>query len=228
MSYLPLWLDDETPFPPLDQALTEPNGLLCAGGDLSVDRLLDAYSQGIFPWYSEGDPILWWSPNPRMVLAPSEIKISRSLSKVIRNSGMEVRFNTAFSDVIHACAAPRDDDDNGSWIIPEMIEAYLRLHKAGYAVSAETWQAGRLVGGLYGVRIGRMFFGESMFSRVSNASKVAFAGLCKQLESENVVLIDCQMKTSHLASLGAAEISRREFAQIVATSLVDTRLTTAD
>jgi leucyl/phenylalanyl-tRNA--protein transferase len=227
MSEFLLWLEDDTPFPPLDQAFVEPDGLLCAGGDLSVDRLLDAYSQGIFPWYSEGDPILWWSPDPRMVLAPSEIKINRSLAKVIRNSGMEVRFNTAFDEVIHACAEPRDDDA-GSWIIPEMIEAYLRLHQAGYALSAETWQAGKLVGGLYGVRIGRMFFGESMFSRESNASKVAFVGLCQKLEQEKVALIDCQMKTSHLASLGAYEISRREFAGIVASSLAETRLSSSD
>lgn len=227
MSELLLWLDGDAPFPPLDQAFVEPDGLLCAGGDLSVDRLLDAYSQGIFPWYSEGDPILWWSPDPRMVLAPSEIKINRSLAKVIRNGGMEVRFNTAFEDVINACAAPRDDD-GGSWIIPEMIEAYIRLHQAGYALSAETWKAGKLVGGLYGVRIGRMFFGESMFSLESNASKVAFAALCEKLEQENVGLIDCQMKTSHLASLGAYEISRREFAGILASSLVDTRLSSSD
>ncbi|MFT5063842.1 MAG: leucyl/phenylalanyl-tRNA--protein transferase [Gammaproteobacteria bacterium] len=227
MSKLLLWLEDDSPFPPLDQALVEPDGLLCAGGDLSVDRLLDAYSQGIFPWYSEGDPILWWSPDPRMVLAPSEIKISRSLAKIIRNSGMEVRFNSAFSEVIHACAKPRNED-TGSWIIPEMIEAYIRLHQAGYALSAETWQAGKLVGGLYGVRIGRLFFGESMFSQQSNASKVAFVALCRKLELENVALIDCQMKSSHLASLGAYEIPRLAFAQIVASSLVEPRLSSSD
>lgn len=227
MSDLLLWLESDAPFPPLDQAFEDPNGLLCAGGDLSVDRLLDAYSQGIFPWYSEGDPILWWSPDPRMVLAPSEIKISRSLSKVIRNSGMNVRFNTAFEDVIQACAKPRDYD-GGSWIIPDMIEAYIRLHKAGYALSAETWQAGKLVGGLYGVKIGNMFFGESMFSIQSNASKVALAGLCEKLRAEGVALIDCQMNTSHLASLGAYEISRREFAQVVSESIAITRLSPDD
>ena len=218
MSDFLLWLEEDTPFPPLDQAFEEPNGLLCAGGDLSIDRLLDAYSQGIFPWYSEEDPILWWSPDPRMVLPPSEIKIHRSLAKVIRNSGMEVRFNTAFADVIHACAAPRDAD-SGSWIIPEMVDAYVNLHQAGYAHSAETWLDGELVGGLYGVRIGNVFFGESMFSRVSNASKVAFATLCKQLAEDRVAIIDCQMKTDHLASLGAYEIPRREFAEIVAANI---------
>lgn len=215
------------PFPPLDQALTEPNGLLCAGGDLSVARLLEAYSQGIFPWYAEGDPILWWSPDPRMVLAPSEMKVSRSLRKVIRNSGMKVRFNTAFTAVMQACAEPREAD-HGSWITPEMIDAYTQLHHAGYALSAETWQAGKLVGGLYGVKIGRIFFGESMFSRESNASKVALAGLCEHLHAEHVALIDCQMQTSHLASLGAYEIPRQQFAEIVAESIFDARSAKAD
>lgn len=204
------WLTGNTPFPPVTTALTAPNGLLAAGGNLSADRLLDAYRQGIFPWFSPGDPILWWSPDPRMVLVPKEFKLSRSLEKVLRNGGFEVRFDTAFEQVMRACAAPRPGQ-NGTWIQEDMIAAYCALHESGYAHSVEVRLDGILVGGLYGVAIGRMFYGESMFSRVNNASKVALAHLTGQLDRWQFGLIDCQMNTPHLASLGAREIPRAEF-----------------
>jgi len=200
----------DTPFPPVELALSQPNGLLAAGGDLSAERLVDAYRHGIFPWFSEGDPILWWSPNPRMVLFPKEFKISHSLGKILHKNDYEVRFDTAFEDVMRACAAPRKEQA-GTWILEEMIEAYCELNRRGYAHSVETWINGELVGGLYGMAIGKMFYGESMFSRRSNASKIALAHLTKQLESWNFGMIDCQMNTPHLASLGAREIPREEF-----------------
>jgi len=204
------WLTVNAPFPEVGTALREPNGLLAAGGDLSPERILDAYRHGIFPWFSPGDPVLWWSPDPRMALFPAEFKLSRSLARVIRNGGFELRFDTAFESVMRACAEPRPGQ-NGTWIQEDMIAAYCALHELGYAHSVETWRDGELVGGLYGIAIGRMFYGESMFSREANASKVALAHLARQLERWNFELIDCQMNTPHLASLGAREIPRAEF-----------------
>lgn len=204
------WLDASTDFPPADRALREPNGLLAAGGDLSIPRLLNAYRHGIFPWFNPGEPILWWSPDPRMVLVPNEFKVSHSLRKTLGRKIFEVRFDTAFETVMRACAAPRDGQA-GSWIHEDMIAAYCALHELGYAHSVESWHNNQLVGGLYGVAIGRMFYGESMFSRVSDASKVALAHLALQLGRWHFGLIDCQMNTPHLASLGAREIPRIDF-----------------
>jgi leucyl/phenylalanyl-tRNA--protein transferase len=208
------WLGTEIGFPPLESALAEPNGLLAVGGDLSPRRLLEAYRRGIFPWYSDGDPILWWSPDPRMVLVPGELRVTRSLAKTLRNKAYEVRFDSAFDEVMRGCAAPRDDQP-GTWITAEMRAAYGRLHELGYAHSVETWIDGRLAGGLYGVAIGRAFFGESMFTRTRDASKIAFVHLVRRLEREGYGLVDCQMHTEHLASLGAREIPRREFSRRV-------------
>ena len=198
------------PFPPPESALRDPNGLLCAGADLSVERLLAAYRSGIFPWYSGDEPILWWSPDPRMVLFCDELKVSRSLAKNLRNKGFEIRIDSAFSRVIRACAEPRRSE-SGTWIGREMQAAYVALHRAGHAHSFETWQEGRLVGGLYGVAIGRAFFGESMFSRATDASKVALVGLVATLRARGFPMIDCQQRTPLLASLGAREIPRRGF-----------------
>lgn len=206
------WLDRTSRFPPLDTALREPNGLLAVGGDLTPQRLLSAYSQGIFPWFSEGDPILWWSPDPRMVLFPAELRVSRSLAKTLRNKIYQVRFDSAFDQVVQACAGPRHGE-SGTWIVPSMQEAYSRLHALGYAHSVETWVDGQLAGGLYGVAIGKMFYGESMFTRVSDGSKIALVHLVRKLAAEGFGMIDCQMETEHLASLGARPIPRREFAQ---------------
>jgi leucyl/phenylalanyl-tRNA--protein transferase len=203
-------------FPDTQLAESDPNGLLAIGGDLSETRLLDAYRRGIFPWYSVGQPILWWSPAPRMVLYPGELHVSRSLRKAMRNRGYEVSVDMAFDAVIRACAAPRDDTD-GTWLVPEMITSYTELFRSGYAHSIETWYAGELVGGLYGVMIGRVFFGESMFSRRSDASKMAFALLAELGERLPLRFIDCQIYTAHLASLGARLIPREEF-QIELTS----------
>jgi leucyl/phenylalanyl-tRNA--protein transferase len=204
------WLTPETPFPPLDTALAHPNGLLAAGGDLLSQRLIEAYRCGIFPWFNEGDPILWWSPDPRMVLFPAELKISRSLRKTLKKANYTIRADSAFRQVVQACAAPRKGRP-GTWIHDEMIAAYTALHEMGLAHSIETWMEGELVGGLYGVSQGKMFFGESMFSRTTNASKVAFVHLVRHLERRGFKMIDCQMKTAHLASFGAREISRKEF-----------------
>ena len=204
------WLSDDQPFPPVSRALAEPNGLLAAGGDLAPERLIDAYRHGIFPWYSEGDPILWWSPDPRMVLVPDELRVSRSLARTLRNRAHEVRFDTCFRDVIAACAAPREGA-SGTWIVPEMIEAYCTLHELGHAHSVETWIDGELAGGLYGVALGRVFFGESMFTRRPDASKIALAHLVALLKRRHCGLIDCQMPTRHLSSLGAHEMPRAEF-----------------
>jgi leucyl/phenylalanyl-tRNA---protein transferase len=206
------WLGPESPFPPLEAALLRPNGLLAVGGDLSPSRLIEAYRHGIFPWFNEGEPILWWSPDPRMVLLPQELKISRSLRKTLKRGNYEIRADSAFKQVMEACAAPRGEH-TGTWIHAEMIAAYGRLHEMGMAHSMETWIEGELVGGLYGVGQGKMFFGESMFSRVSDASKIAFVHLVAQLQRWGFEMIDCQMKTEHLASLGAREISRNEFRQ---------------
>ena len=204
------WITGNAPFPPAAQALRSPSGLLAAGGDLSAPRLLEAYRHGIFPWFSAGEPILWWSPDPRMVLIPGEFRISRSLARVLRNMSYEVRCDTAFERVMRSCAAPRGKH-NGTWISEDMIAAYCALHEIGYAHSVEVWIGGGLAGGLYGVAIGRMFYGESMFSHASNASKIALAHLARQLERWQFEMIDCQMNTAHLASLGAREIPRSEF-----------------
>jgi leucyl/phenylalanyl-tRNA--protein transferase len=208
------WLDDADPFPPVETALRDPNGLLAVGADLSPQRLIDAYSRGIFPWFSEDDPVLWWSPDPRMVLWLSELHVSRSLKRTLRSGRYRVTLDTAFDEVITGCAAPRRDE-NGTWITPGMLDAYRRLAAWGQAHSAETWLGDRLVGGLYGVAIGRMFFGESMFSSTGDSSKVAIVHLVRQLSRWGFELIDCQMSTSHLASLGAREIPRSEFAEHV-------------
>ena len=205
------WLERSDPFPAVGKALSRPNGLLCAGGDLSPERLLDAYRHGIFPWFSEGEPVLWWSPDPRMVLYPEELKISRSLAKTLRHRRYEVRLDTAFPRVIHECSLPRPGQD-GTWITPRMQQGYCRLHELGYAHSVETWIDGKLSGGLYGVAIGRAFYGESMFSRATDASKIALVHLARYLEHLGFAVIDCQMKTAHLASLGAREIRRSELA----------------
>jgi len=250
------WLTDDTPFPSVERALSSPNGLLAAGGELTVPRLLEAYRNGIFPWFNPGEPILWWSPNPRMVLIPGEFKTSRSLAKMLRNSVYEVRSDTVFEQVMRGCAAPRAKNragHPGTWIDEDMIAAYCALHQLGYAHSVEVWMPKKsfqfqiegetrrqrsnemgsamstamsergsqhsiadeleleLVGGLYGVSIGRMFYGESMFSDVSNASKIALAHLARQLERWQFGMIDCQMNTPHLATLGAREIPRSEF-----------------
>ena len=204
------WLDRKTPFPSAETALQDPNGLLAAGADLSPARLLNAYTRGIFPWFSDGEPILWWSPDPRMVLYPQELKVARSLRKVLRNTAYDIRFDTAFEEVITACAAPRDKQ-RGTWITAEMQAAYCELHRLGYAHSAETWIGHRLAGGLYGVAIGNMFFGESMFTRVRDASKIAFVTLVRRLQEDGFQLIDCQFHTDHLESLGARPISRADF-----------------
>jgi leucyl/phenylalanyl-tRNA--protein transferase len=204
------WLEPHEPFPPVELALRDPNGLLAAGGDLSTERLLDAYARGIFPWFNGEDPLLWWSPDPRMVLHVGELHVSRSLARAIRSARFRVTMDTAFRDVMDGCAEPRPGQD-GTWITPELTDAYTGLAVLGYAHSVEAWVDGTLAGGLYGVAMGRMFFGESMFSRQSEASKVAFACLVRQLERWEFPLIDCQMSTSHLASLGAREIPRAEF-----------------
>jgi len=213
------WLEANTPFPDVSQALTtDAPGLLAAGADLSPRRLLQAYRQGIFPWFSEGQPILWWSTDPRMVLYTDHFKISDSLRKTLRKversrldgGRWDVRFDSAFESVMHACAAPRKDGP-GTWISDEIIAGYTGLYRMGHAHSSEVWLDGELVGGAYGVAIGRMFYGESMFARVSDASKVALAYLVAFLRSQGVRLLDCQQETGHLASLGAYPVSRRVF-----------------
>lgn len=216
------WLDTHDDFPPLEHALPEPNGLLCAGADLSPQRLLLAYRRGIFPWFSPGEPILWWSPDPRMTLVPSALNISRSLRRRLRQDDHEVRFDSDFDNVILACATAPRNGQNGTWITPEMQAAYRRLHALGYAHSVETWIDGELVGGLYGIAIGRMFYGESMFSLATDASKIALAHLARYLTANNFGLIDCQMSTAHLASLGAREMPRREFIARVETLTAET------
>jgi len=205
-------LGSKDPFPPVERALRDPNGLLCAGADLSPERLLDAYRHGIFPWFSRGEPILWWSPDPRMVLRCDGLKVSRSLAKSLRNKGYELRIDSAFEAVLEGCA----ERPEGTWLGREMKAAYLALHRLGHAHCFETWRAGELVGGLYGVAIGRMFYGESMFSRATDASKVALVRLVSFLGEKGFPLIDCQMSTPLLASLGAREIPRRAFLRQVA------------
>ena len=209
------WLAGDDAFPPLDRALRDPNGLLCAGGDLSSARLLAAYRRGIFPWYSGDEPILWWSPDPRMVLYCDELRIPRSLAKSVRNKGYAVTVDRCFDEVLLNCSRTRKDGA-GTWLGKDMRRAYLVLHREGQAHSFETWQGERLVGGLYGVAIGRMFYGESMFSRASDASKVALVALAGELSARAFPLIDCQQRTPLLAALGAREIPRRQFLRRVA------------
>ncbi|MCC7126895.1 MAG: leucyl/phenylalanyl-tRNA--protein transferase [Acidobacteria bacterium] len=208
------FLTPGAPFPPVARALRYPDGLLAAGADLSRDTLLRAYGQGVFPWYSDGDPILWWSPDPRMVLPCARFHVSRSLRRRIAKGGFVVTIDTAFSDVLDACAAPRDED-GGTWLLPEMRDAYRGLHADGFAHSIEVWMDDELAGGLYGVGLGRMFFGESMFSRRTDGSKIALAYLAAQLLAWRMPLIDCQMETAHLASLGAVPVPRRDFVAVV-------------
>ena len=210
----PYWLDPsaKSAFPDIREALTEPNGLLAIGGDLSVERLLAAYRHGIFPWYSHGQPILWWSPNPRAVLQLSALKVSRSLRKSLKRADYQVRFDTAFDEVVRNCAKPRKDG-LGTWITDEMRNAYLRLHKLGYAHSIEVWHDDQLIGGVYGVSLGQIFFGESMFSRRTDASKIAFVYLVRQLMKWEFALIDCQVYSTHLGTLGAEQIPRERFVE---------------
>ena len=213
------WLQrDSLDFPQLNKALREPNGLLAAGGDLRPERLIQAYRHGCFPWFQDGQPILWWSPDPRTVLLPDELHVSRSLAKVLRQGRYQVSFDQAFADVIRACAAPRSYAAE-TWITSPMQDAYLELHRSGIAHSVEVWRDGELVGGLYGLAMGQLFFGESMFSRADNASKVGFATLVERLKVWGFVLIDCQMPTEHLLSLGARTISRDEFARYLSRHL---------
>lgn len=205
------WLKEGENFPPVASALIEPNGLLCASENLSASLLLDAYIQGIFPWFSEGEPVLWWSPNPRTVLFLDEFKCSRSLTRVLKNAHYQVVLNAHFAKVIHECASSARKNQNGTWIDAQIKQSYGALFQAGFAHCVETWIDQKLVGGLYGVAIGNMFYGESMFSLVDNASKIAFAHLVYFLKKQGFTLIDCQVYTAHLASLGAREIARDEF-----------------
>lgn len=218
MTQIP-WLDpDEDSFPPVEQALIEPDGLLAAGGDLSPQRLINAYRGGIFPWFDDQQPILWWSPDPRCVLRPDQLHLSRSLRKFIRQQHYSVTLDQDFTAVIEACAEPRSDD-NGTWITEEMQQAYIELHRLGVAHSVEVWQDETLIGGLYGLAIGKLFFGESMFSLRSNASKVGYATLVEQLAHWGYALIDCQVHSEHMESLGAKLISRAQFVDIVAANI---------
>jgi len=206
------WLGAKSPFPPLSAALAEPNGLLAIGGDLAPGRLLAAYRAGIFPWFSEGQPILWWSPDPRMVLHVDEFRVSRSLGKRVRAGTFETRVDSGVGSVVDACAETPRAGQGGTWITPVMIDAYCELHRLGYAHSVESWREGRLVGGLYGLALGRVFFGESMFAHETDASKVALVQLVALLQRQAVPLIDCQQETKHLAAFGARPIPRARFA----------------
>ena len=213
----PYWIDPDAPdidFPDVELALHEPSGLLAIGGDLSRERLLLAYSRGIFPWFDPQQPILWWAPDPRLVLEPARLKISRSLRKTLRQGKFTLTMDSCFSEVIRACSSRRPNQA-GTWISTEMQSAYTDLHTAGFAHSVECWCNGKLAGGLYGVSIGRIFFGESMFTRVTDASKVAFVALARQLERWGFPLIDCQVHTSHLESLGASFMPRQQFCEIL-------------
>lgn len=213
----PYWINETEPgleFPAIELALEEPNGLLAIGGDLSPARLIQAYSHGIFPWFNDDQPILWWSPNPRAVLFPEQLHISRSLAKLIRKQPFRITLDQDFEAVISNCAAPRPGEP-GTWITAEMHDAYVALHQLGVAHSVEAWQGARLVGGLYGIALGKVFFGESMFSLAANASKVAFAHMVRQLQQWHFALIDCQVSSDHLKSLGATEIDREEFTRLL-------------
>lgn len=212
-------IESNCPFPPLSQALIEPNGLIAIGGDLSAARLLSAYSQGIFPWFNTGEPVMWWSPNPRMVLFPNELKISSSLKKTLKKNLFEVRFNTAFRQVITACSDSKRDQhassthQSNTWISQDMINAYYDLHNIGHAICMESWLNNQLVGGCYGVLINKMFYGESMFHTQTDASKVAFVHMVNHLKNQGIGMIDCQMKTPLLTSFGGREVDRQEFMQ---------------
>ena len=207
------WLDPrnpQQPFPPVHLAMRDPNGLLAIGGDLAPQRLLRAYAQGIFPWYNPDEPILWWCPNPRTVLAPEGFRVSRSFARTLRRRDYSLSFDRAFDDVLEACAGARRGS-RGTWLGPDMQNAYGALHRLGKAHSVEVWRGGELIGGLYGIALGRVFFGESMFSRADDASKLALYGLCQQLQRWQFELIDCQVSSAHLLSLGAVEIDREPF-----------------
>ena len=206
------WIESALDFPAVNTALAEPNGLLCVGADLAPQTIIAAYSRGIFPWFSDNQPILWWSPDPRMVLFPAEFKVSKSLAKSVNRKLFEIRFDSAFAEVISACSEPRQQG-GGTWIVAEMQVAYAQLHALGVAHSIESWRDGKLVGGLYGLALGRMFFGESMFARETDASKVALVALVDKLKRDGFELIDCQQETGHLASFGARPIARDNFVQ---------------
>lgn len=206
--------DPTAPFPDVSLAEREPDGLLAVGGDLSVARLVTAYRHGIFPWFGPGDPILWWSPDPRTILLPSDVQVSRSLRKTLKRGALTVSLDRAFDAVIAGCAELRPDS-GGTWLVPEMIAAYRRLHRSGLAHSVEVWHQGQLAGGLYGVAIGGTFFGESMFTRVTDASKVALVHLCRTLEDWGYGLIDCQVLTGHLLRMGAVQIPRAQFVDLL-------------
>jgi len=210
-------LSEELIFPPPQLAAAD--GLLAVGGDLSRERLLLAYRTGIFPWYSEGEPILWWSPDPRLVLYPPEFRIPRSLAKVIRRADFTLSMDNAFPDVVGECARVRRESGEGTWIVPEMLEAYCGLYQAGFAHSVEVWRGGRLAGGLYGIALGKSFFGESMFTRVTDASKVALAALVRHVQALSFDLIDCQVTTGHLMRLGAREVPRERYLEELTRSL---------
>jgi leucyl/phenylalanyl-tRNA---protein transferase len=212
-----VWLGEQADpnwFPPLEQALREPPGLLAAGGDLSSARLLAAYERGVFPWYSAQQPILWWSPDPRMVLFPEEFKCSRSLHKTLRNGNFTTQLDCAFAATIRGCAAPRRSGPD-TWLNEEMIESYEKLHRLGFGHSVETYQGARLVGGVYGLQLGQVFFGESMFSRERDASKVAMARLVQECLARDIKVIDCQVASAHLESLGARDVSRAQFISLL-------------
>ncbi|MFK7971349.1 MAG: leucyl/phenylalanyl-tRNA--protein transferase [Bacteroidia bacterium] len=210
---MPYQLTDTIEFP--DPAYAPPSGILAVGGDLKPERLLFAYEQGIFPWYSDDEPIIWWSPDPRFVLFPENLKVSKSMRQVLRRETFKITYDEVFPAVIKACAKVPRDGQSGTWITDEMVEAYIHLHKLGYAHSVEAWQHGKLVGGLYGISLGNAFFGESMFAKASNASKAAFITLVQALSSQGFEMIDCQMPTDHLASLGAETISRDQFLELL-------------
>jgi leucyl/phenylalanyl-tRNA--protein transferase len=215
---MPLFrLSERIEFPPA--YLARSDGLLCVGGDLSLERLLLAYQNGIFPWFSDNEPLLWWSPDPRMVLFPESIKISRSLKKKIKRTPFKITMDNAFEQTIVSCAQPRRDKIEGTWLVEEMIDAYIQLHKHGYAHSIETWHGNALVGGLYGITLGGSFFGESMFSHENDASKMALAALATLLRTEGFDMIDCQVTTHHLLNMGAIELSRNKFLKTLAPSI---------
>lgn len=209
--------DPESPFPPVEQALDYPEGLLAAGGDLSPTRLVNAYRQGIFPWYSDDQPILWWSPAPRCVLYPQRVHVSRRLRRRYNQGRFTLTADQAFPQVIEACREPRNNQ-TGTWITDEMLTAYIRLHELGIAHSVEIWLDKELAGGIYGLALGRVFFGESMFSKRKDASKITLVALCRQLQQWNFTLLDCQISNPHLLSMGAEEISRPEFHQLLETA----------
>lgn len=210
-------LNNDLIFPPVEMA--DENGILAIGGNLSTERLLLAYRNGIFPWYNEDEPIVWWCPDPRFILFPEKLKVTKSMQTVLQNGKFRFTINRAFSQVIQQCKTTRRKEQEGTWITPAIQDAYLQLHQLGYAHSAETWLNGELVGGLYGIKIGKVFFGESMFNKISNASKFAFINYVRQLQKENIALIDCQVYTAHLESLGAGMIARKKFIELLAENL---------